>query len=81
MAVFPTPGGPTRIGLFERRRASTSSSRSISASRPITSSIRPSDASSVRLRPSFASVGYMRASKLNGEEEGTMRSSSGSGGP
>ena len=81
MAVFPTPGGPTRIGLFDRRRAKTSSKRSISASRPITSSMRPSEAISVRLRPSLASVGYIRASRLNGEDEGTMISSSSTGAP
>ena len=40
-AVLPTPGSPTSSGLFLRRRHSTWTMRSISASRPISGSISP----------------------------------------
>ena len=40
IAVLPTPGSPTSTGLFLVRRASTSSTCSISTSRPITGSSR-----------------------------------------
>ena len=56
-AVLPTPGGPTKSGLLERRRQSTSSRCSSSRSRPITGSMRPLAASAVRLRPIEASKG------------------------
>jgi hypothetical protein len=38
LAVFPTPGGPTKIALFFIRRASTSITSWISFSRPKTGS-------------------------------------------
>ena len=41
MAVLPTPGSPTKIGLFLRRRASTWMVRSSSSARPISGSMRP----------------------------------------
>jgi len=47
-AVFPTPGSPIRTGLFLVRRASTCTTRRISASRPITGSSLPSRARAVR---------------------------------
>ena len=40
-AVFPTPASPIRIGLFCRRRISTSITWRISASRPMIGSISP----------------------------------------
>ncbi len=43
-AVLPTPGSPTRIGLFLRRRARISTICRISTSRPNTGSILPSRA-------------------------------------
>ncbi len=57
MAVFPTPGSPTRQGLFLLRRARIEMMRSISRSRPMTGSSLPSRASSVRSREKAASVG------------------------
>src|SRR4051812_328543 len=51
IAVLPVPGSPTRTGLFLVRRASTSTTWSISVSRPITGSSRPARASAVRSRP------------------------------
>ncbi|MDT4814498.1 hypothetical protein FQZ97_475030 [compost metagenome] len=48
-AVLPTPASPVRIGLFWRRRVRMSIIWRISASRPITGSILPSRARSVRL--------------------------------
>ncbi len=47
-AVLPTPGAPTRIGLFCLRRSRMSIHWRISASRPMIGSIRPSRASRVR---------------------------------
>ena len=55
--VLPTPAGPTRHGQLPWRLASTSSVRSISASRPRTGSSSPRAAAAVRLRPIDASVG------------------------
>ncbi len=47
-AVLPTPASPTSIGLFCRRRSRMSTTCRISASRPITGSILPARACSVR---------------------------------
>ena len=47
-AVLPTPASPVRIGLFCRRRISTSMICRISSSRPRTGSISPSFALAVR---------------------------------
>ena len=47
-AVLPTPASPIRIGLFCRRRISTSITWRISASRPMIGSISPRRACSVR---------------------------------
>ena len=49
MAVLPTPGSPTKTGLFLRRRQSTWMVRSISESRPTSGSICPLAARSTRL--------------------------------
>ena len=54
MAVLPTPGSPTRTGLFLVRRESTCITRSISVSRPTSTSNLPSRASCVRLRPNWS---------------------------
>ncbi len=68
-AVLPTPGSPIRTGLFFVRRESTWITRRISASRPITGSMRPSRARAVRSRPYFS-----RALKLpSGSAESTRR--------
>ena len=48
IAVFPTPGSPSRIGLFFVRRERIWSTRLISSSRPITGSILPCRARSFR---------------------------------
>mmetsp|Transcript_74057 Transcript_74057/g.176582 ORF Transcript_74057/g.176582 Transcript_74057/m.176582 type:complete len:307 (+) Transcript_74057:1416-2336(+) len=56
MAVFPTPGSPTRIGLFLVLRASTCTTRRISSSRPMTGSSFPFSASATRSRPYFESA-------------------------
>ena len=47
-AVFPTPGSPTRHGLFFVRLLKIWTTRAISSSRPITGSSLPSLASCVR---------------------------------
>ncbi len=49
IAVLPTPGSPTKMGLFLRRRASTWMARSTSARRPISGSMRPAAAFSTKL--------------------------------
>ncbi len=49
MAVLPTPGSPTKTGLFLRRRQSTWMVRSSSASRPMSGSMCPCAARSTRL--------------------------------
>lgn len=56
-AVFPTPGSPTKQGLFLVFRFKTEISRSISVGRPITGSIFPSLARRVRSRPKKSSAG------------------------
>ena len=48
MAVLPTPGSPTRTGLFLVRRERIWITRRISSSRPMTGSSFPARASSVR---------------------------------
>ena len=48
MAVLPTPGSPISTGLFFDRRLSTCMQRRISSSRPITGSIFPDCARSVK---------------------------------
>ena len=58
IAVLPTPGSPISTGLFLVRRESTWTTRRISSSRPITGSILPWRAASVRSRPNFASAWY-----------------------
>ncbi len=49
IAVLPTPGSPTKTGLFLRRRHSTWTVRSISDRRPMSGSMRPFAARSFRL--------------------------------
>ncbi len=56
MAVLPTPGSPMSTGLFLVRRESTCTTRRISVSRPITGSMRPSRARSVRSTAYFSSA-------------------------
>ena len=58
IAVLPTPGSPMSTGLFLVRRESTWMIRRISSSRPITGSILPWRAASVRSRPYFSSAWY-----------------------
>mmetsp|Transcript_12292 Transcript_12292/g.45771 ORF Transcript_12292/g.45771 Transcript_12292/m.45771 type:complete len:296 (-) Transcript_12292:558-1445(-) len=48
IAVLPTPGSPSKIGLFLDRRAKICTTRSTSVSRPITGSTVPARAFSVR---------------------------------
>ena len=57
MAVLPTPGSPIKQGLLARRLCRTSMTSSSSRSRPMSGSILPSAAITVRLRPSAQSVG------------------------
>ena len=59
MAVLPTPGSPMRAGLFLRRRERIWTTRSISFSRPMTGSSLPARAASVRLMPSWSTVGVL----------------------
>ena len=56
MAVFPTPGSPTRMGLFFVRRDRICSTRRISSSRPITGSSLPERAWSFRLMANRSSA-------------------------
>ena len=56
MAVLPTPGSPTRTGLFLVFRDRIWMTRLISASRPMTGSSLPLAASSTRSRPYLASA-------------------------
>ncbi|KAG1440795.1 hypothetical protein G6F57_018911 [Rhizopus arrhizus] len=56
-AVLPTPASPVKMGLFCRRRVRMSIIWRISASRPITGSILPSRARSVRLVVYWSSAG------------------------
>ena len=58
-AVLPTPGSPIRAGLFLVRRDRIWMTRSISFSRPITGSSLPARAASVRLIPSWSTVGVL----------------------
>ena len=58
MAVLPVPGSPMRTGLFFVRRESTCMIRRISLSRPMTGTILPRRAASVRSRPYFSRVWY-----------------------
>mmetsp|Transcript_53881 Transcript_53881/g.126338 ORF Transcript_53881/g.126338 Transcript_53881/m.126338 type:complete len:235 (+) Transcript_53881:1727-2431(+) len=53
MAVFPTPGSPTKMGLFLVLRARTCTTRRISSSRPMTGSSLPFSASATRSLPYF----------------------------
>ena len=65
IAVLPTPGSPTRHGLFFVRREIVLIIRLISSVRPITGSSRPSSASFVRSRLYLAiSDGFISASEL-----------------
>ena len=56
IAVLPTPGSPISTGLFLVRRDSTWTTRRISVSRPMTGSILPSRARSVRSTAYFSSA-------------------------
>ena len=71
MAVLPTPGSPMRAGLFLVRRDRIWMTRSISFSRPMTGSSLPARAASVRLIPSWSTVGRLaRALRLLGGRPG-----------
>ena len=59
MAVFPTPGSPTNIGLFFVRRERIWITLRISSSRPITGSSLPDSAKSLRLRAYLLSALYV----------------------
>ncbi len=59
MAVLPTPGSPIRTGLFLVRRERTWITRRISSSRPMTGSILPRRARSVRSRVYRFSAWYL----------------------
>ena len=59
IAVLPTPGSPISAGLFFVRRDRIWMTRSISFSRPMTGSSLPARASSVRLMPSWSTVGVL----------------------
>ena len=61
MAVFPTPGSPMSAGLFFVLRPRIWMTRSISFSRPMTGSSLPALAASVRLIPSWSTVGVLLA--------------------
>ena len=61
MAVLPTPGSPMSAGLFLVRRDRIWMTRSISFSRPMTGSILPARTASVRLMPSWSTVGVLLA--------------------
>ena len=61
IAVLPTPGSPIRAGLFFVRRDRIWMTRSISFSRPMTGSSLPARAASVRLIPSWSTVGVLLA--------------------
>ena len=61
MAVLPTPGSPMSAGLFLVRRLRIWMTRSISFSRPMTGSILPARTASVRLMPSWSTVGVLLA--------------------
>ena len=57
MADLPTPGSPMSTGLFFLRRLRIWARRSISTSRPITGSRRPSSAARVMSLPNLSSTG------------------------
>ena len=57
IAVFPTPASPIRTGLFLVLRQRICTTRSISFLRPMTGSISPLRASSVRSRPKALRAG------------------------
>ena len=61
IAVLPTPGSPMSAGLFFVRRDRIWMTRSISFSRPMTGSSLPARAASVRLIPSWSTVGVLLA--------------------
>ena len=66
MAVLPTPGSPIRAGLFFVRLERIWMTRSISFSLPMTGSSFPARAASVRLMPSWSTVGVLLARLASG---------------
>ena len=64
MAVLPTPGSPTRTGLFLVRRLRIWTIRSISFSRPMTGSNLSALAAMVRSMPSWSRVGVLEVDRL-----------------
>ncbi len=73
MAVLPTPGSPMRAGLFLVRRERIWMTRSISFSRPMTGSILPARTASVRLMPSWSTVGVLLARLVSAAGLGAAR--------
>ena len=70
MAVLPTPGSPTRSGLFLRRRHSTWMQRSTSCSRPIKGSTSPLRALALRSTQYFPKADSLPSSSESSSEEG-----------
>ena len=71
MAVLPTPGSPMRAGLFLVRLERIWMTLSISLSLPMTGSSFPARAASVRLMPSWSTVGRLAgALRLGGRAGG-----------
>ena len=70
MAVLPTPGSPIRAGLFFVRLERIWMTRSISFSLPMTGSSFPARAASVRLMPSWSTVGVLLARFVSGRRAG-----------
>ncbi len=74
IADLPTPGSPISTGLFFLRRLNICARRSISVSRPITGSRRPSSAARVISLPNLSSTGVSlpRRPAARWEEDGTL---------
>ena len=66
MAVLPTPASPSSTGLFFVRRQRIWMTRSISFLRPMTGSISPLRAISVRSRPKALSAGVLTSPFFSG---------------
>ena len=79
MAVLPTPGSPTKSGLFLRRRHRTCTQRSTSWLRPISGSISPSPALAFKSTQYLASADSFFSSSFT--FSGALVSSSNSGEP
>mmetsp|Transcript_17449 Transcript_17449/g.43652 ORF Transcript_17449/g.43652 Transcript_17449/m.43652 type:complete len:271 (-) Transcript_17449:245-1057(-) len=78
MAVLPTPGSPTRTGLFFFFRESTWITLLISSSRPITGSSLPASASATRSVAYFSKASYVFSTDADSMGRFPMRFSSSS---